>query len=86
MRIYTTKDILLEYLKGKKVKNYEILFEKEYIIDEDSVIPRVRILITIFMRKNMLNRFWINCGYDSSNTNIKRLINNYFQVYNYLNN
>jgi hypothetical protein len=85
MSIYSTKDILLEYLEGNKRENYNILFEKELINDENSVIPRVKILITIFMRKNMLNRFWINCGYDSSKINIKRLINNYYEVYNYLN-
>jgi len=73
------RDILLLYLSQKKLNDYKILMEKQEILDEFSIIPTIKILITIIYKNMMLNRFWINCNYDVSTKNIKRLIEIYYR-------
>lgn len=73
------RDVLLLYLSQKKLNDYKISLDKQEILDESSVIPRIKILITIIYKNMMLNRFWINCNYDVSTNNIKRLIEIYYR-------
>lgn len=73
------RDVLLLYLSQKKLNDYKISLDKQEILDESSVIPRIKILITIIYKNMMLNRYWINCNYDVSTKNIKRLIEIYYR-------
>lgn len=84
MKKINEKGILLLYLFSDKHNNlnklndYKISMEKQEILDESSVIPRIKILITIIYKDMMLNRYWINCNYDVSTKNIIRLIEIYY--------
>lgn len=79
MKKINEKDILLSYLSQNNLNDYKISIEKQEILDEFSVIPRIKILITIIYKDMMLNRYWINCNYDVSRENIKRLIEIYYR-------